>query len=343
MICKSVIYISVFFLVSVTNTLSWSINTRSNPVHVLRRKGSDFFRKIQLSAVIIEEETTTRNPKKIERIKKSNHDESSTSSWKWRRENIRIRTTQYEDLDQISNILTHNVNSYQNINNSDDDAISNNNKYDWNQMISNLRTKSNFKTQLSHRLHAVIQGKDAFDKINESNDECIIVNEYLSQVWHSHDKFRKSIELAAHTTSIEECYWDNHSNFAIPPEDDTYLHHTMISIEDNNNDNDIIGFCEIAILPIPSLQSTSIRHADYGPFIVNLVIKDSHRRRGIAKHIIHFIRKHVRLNYSPCFTTLGLYVHEHNLGAIRLYENEGFVLDDNSNKKGELCFMQREL
>jgi len=255
---------------------------------------------------------------------------------------IRIRTTDSNDLDQISNILTQNVNSFQNNNNNDD--TSNNNQYDFNQMISNLRIKSNFKTQLNHRLAAIHHGKDAFNKIKiDKNEECVLVNQYLAHIWHSNDKFRKSIELAAKSASIEECYWDNHSNFVIPPDDDTYLHHTMISIEDIGN-NDIIGFCEIAILPIPSSNyGDDDFEKEYGPFIVNLVIKDSHRRRGIAKHIIHFIRKHVRLNYSQCFSMLGLYVHEYNLAAIRLYENEGFILDDKYDKKDGLSFMQREL
>ena len=56
--------------------------------------------------------------------------------------------------------------------------ISNNNKHDYNQMVLNLRIKSNFKMRLNHRLQAIIQGKDAFHKINnEIDDDCALINQ----------------------------------------------------------------------------------------------------------------------------------------------------------------------
>jgi len=345
------------FSLFVTNVSSWSIvenkNSRANNIIPYNTKGSAKSwnkRSTRLSAVIVEEETETTGKTDILTNPNINdNDALLVPSWKWRRENIRIRTTKFDDLDEISNILTIAASS----------TANNNNKYDFNQMISKLRIKSSFKTQLNHRLHAITHGKDAFNKILDTKndiDQCdidtktMLINQYLAHVWHTNEKIRSSIELAVHSSSFEECYWkDDHPNFAVPPDDTAFLHHTMISIEDNNTD-DIIGFCEIAILPMPSstdndgYDNKSEGEKVYGPIITNLVIKDTYRRKGIAKHVMKFVRKHVRLNYSQCFTTLGLYVHEHNLAAIKLYENEGFIsCYDNNEKKNGLYFMQREL
>jgi len=328
------------------NVSSWSINSKPNFDTTIFNKGINNWKKVQLSAVVVREETsstssgttTTTRP-----VKKPTSRPGKTSAVDWRRNNIRIRTTRKEDLDQISNILTQNANSVKNENINDSSNYLNG-KYDFNQMISNLRMKASFKEQLNHRLNAISHGKDAL-KIMNDIEECVLLDQYLAHIWYTNEKLRTSIELAVHS-SAEECAWDNHSNFAVPPDDSSFLHHTMISIEDSKI-NDIIGFCEIAILPIPSASSNNnndeCTKKSYAPFIVNLVIGSSHRRRGIAKHVLNLVKRHVRLNYSPCFPNLGLYVHEDNLGAIKLYENSGFSNGYNYDEKSCLCFMYTEL
>jgi len=328
----------------VLNVSSWSIS-KTNTDTIIFNKGINKWKNFALSAVIVGEETsgisksTTATAVPVE---KPLTRPEKPSTWKWRRNNIRIRTTCKGDLDQISNILTNNSNSFNN-GNINDASKSLSLKYDFNQVIANLRMKANFKEQLTHRLNAISQGKEALKMLNDIED-CLLLDQHLAHIWHMNEKFRTSIELAAHS-SAEESAWDNHSNFAVPPDDSSLLHHTMISIEDSSS-NDVIGFCEIAILPIPL---SSINNDDefmeklYAPFIVNLVIDSSHRRRGIAKHVIDLVKRHVRLNYSPCFLNLGLYVHEHNAAAIKLYGNEGFSNGLNDDKKDGLRFMYTEL
>jgi len=68
------------------------------------------------------------------------------------------------------------------------------------------------------------------------------------------------------------------------------------------------------------------------PSIVNLVTSSLHRRKGIASRIISFAKKYTSTQWqsSTCNTnneiSLGLYVHQKNEAALRLYQKKGFIL-----------------
>jgi len=68
------------------------------------------------------------------------------------------------------------------------------------------------------------------------------------------------------------------------------------------------------------------------PAIVNLVTSSLHRRKGIASRIISFAKKYTSTQWqsSTCNTnneiSLGLYVHQKNEAALRLYQKKGFIL-----------------
>jgi len=83
------------------------------------------------------------------------------------------------------------------------------------------------------------------------------------------------------------------------------------------------------------------------PAIVNLVTSSLHRRKGIASRIISFAKKYTSTQWqsSTCNTnneiSLGLYVHQKNEAALRLYQKKGFILipTQSENEEGNLLYL----
>ena len=81
------------------------------------------------------------------------------------------------------------------------------------------------------------------------------------------------------------------------------------------------------------LQQSFTNH--HSPAIVNLVTSSTHRRMGIASHIISFAKRYTSTQWKSSYCSgntddncdsisLGLYVHPENESALRLYAKEGF-------------------
>lgn len=219
---------------------------------------------------------------------------------------------------------------------NEDGTISRN----WNDGVLRLRAKSVFAMQLQHRLRAGEEGRKIISNIynnmsiNESygEEECLLLSdaETCSILW-SNDNFRAKVKSAV-VNSQEVSVWHNH-NFNLTPSDPAFLNHAMMSVVDLCN-GDVVGFCEIAWLP--SLCNREHFDEDvsvprYAPTIVNLVTSPSHRRMGIATRVIKFASKFTSSS-KWCFDApLGLYVHNDNESAIRLYVSNGFEVVGNDD------------
>mmetsp|Transcript_7875 Transcript_7875/g.16739 ORF Transcript_7875/g.16739 Transcript_7875/m.16739 type:complete len:326 (-) Transcript_7875:60-1037(-) len=249
---------------------------------------------------------------------------------------FRIRRTQSKDLDAISSMLALESVSPQR---NEDRTISRN----WNVGVLRLRAKSIFEMQLQHRLRAVEEGRRIISNIynnmsiNESygEEECLLLSdeETCSILW-SDDNFRAKVKSAVFN-SQEVSVWHSH-NFDLTPNNPAFLNHAMMSVVDLCN-GDVVGFCEIAWLP----SLCNCEHGEhvgedisvprYAPAIANLVTSPSHRRMGIATRVIKFVSKFTSSSKWWFDAPLGLYVHNDNESAMRLYVRNGFEVVGNDD------------
>lgn len=242
---------------------------------------------------------------------------------------IRIRKACHDDLDSVSSLLAQ----------ASIKLVENQSSLNWNTAMERLKAKSSLYTQLNHRLNTIIEGNHAMVEVCDIVEEDgVIINSPTNcrMVW-SQEKFRSSLERAV-KAAIERNVWDTH-NFALVPDSLTMFQHTMITAEDTET-GDIVGFCEVAMLPRPTKTSSYPNVSEemrdekdvHAPSIVNLVISPNHRRRGIGSSLIRTLNRYVRSQWEPqsrskptSLHTLGLYVESDNGAAIALYTKEGFM------------------
>lgn len=299
----------------------------------------------------------------------SNARKSSTIS-------LRIRSSQEAELDEISTLLATATMKGKTDTSKNTKSTKSNNVFNWNSAaLQMLMAKSKFRTQLLHRLRAIKEGKKTFHRI-ESDLQQQQQQDSSSSLLHKddcegtatnksmwlHDTFRSHLERAVKTSVERPTLWDDH-NFALCPEEPSYLKHAMITVEDVTTQT-VVGFCEVAMLPVPDLMdhhhhhhattttttaSSSLcrkdKHHTATPMIVNLVISPSHRRQGIASQLLRCIKTYVRRTWNQTrdkdVTELGLYVDMSNTVALSLYSKEGFEV--HGSCEGQRWYLSQQL
>jgi len=123
---------------------------------------------------------------------------------------------------------------------------------------------------------------------------------------------------------------------------------------ENSNCRDacIVGFCEVAMLPIPQRR--------YAPRIINLVVSPHHRRRGITSRMVQNVARFAKIHWSKknypscidngmedgtliCNELLVLYVNESNKKAISLYLKEDFKISGCDEENPHILFLEKEI
>eukprot|EP00565_Helicotheca_tamesis_P001425 CAMPEP_0185731826 /NCGR_PEP_ID=MMETSP1171-20130828/14025_1 /TAXON_ID=374046 /ORGANISM="Helicotheca tamensis, Strain CCMP826" /LENGTH=335 /DNA_ID=CAMNT_0028401169 /DNA_START=107 /DNA_END=1111 /DNA_ORIENTATION=- len=227
--------------------------------------------------------------------------------------------------------------------------------------IQQLRTKAALETQLQHRFKAMEAGRNAASAVratlveegmlhpsqkhDTSYDHVIFDNDMARRLLWSNDSFRSKLQRAV-CTCVEKHGWGADYNFHVMPNDSKLLQHAMITAEDASTGS-VIGFCEVAMLPVLTTSSFPTSSFDNNgmdesgngeeeekeheelskscvPMIANLVTCPNHRRRGIATNLIRAVDRYVRMRWVSG-GELGLYVDASNEGALDLYVKEGFI------------------
>ena len=232
-----------------------------------------------------------------------------------------VRKTTKEDIQQISSLLAAASVC------DDADALN------WNTKMQILRDESTYKKQLSQRMDVLEAGRKAAQRarpalveaglIDENEEECSIDDDHSDHrvrvIW-SDDAFRQKLERATNAIDTERHAWQGF-NFAVAP-NPSLLQHVMLSAVDAST-NQIAGFCEVAMLPMPDETDGC---STCSPMITNLVTNPNYRRRGIATNLLKSARRYVRCCWGSCVDmTLGLYVERDNDAAKKLYSRQGFV------------------
>ena len=249
-----------------------------------------------------------------------------------------VRKTTKEDIQQISSLLaTASVGDGA-------DALN------WNTKMQLLRDESTYKKQLSQRLDVLEAVRKAAQRarpalveaglMDENEEECSIDDDHSDHrvrlIW-SDDVFRQKLERAANAIDTERHAWQGF-NFAVAP-NPSLLQHVMLSAVDAST-NQIAGFCEVAMLPMP-IDTEGL--STCSPMITNLVTSADYRRRGIATNLLKSARRYVRCCWGSCVDmTLGLYVERDNDAAKALYVRQGFVEGGNCSHKPTRLYMALE-
>ena len=192
--------------------------------------------------------------------------------------------------------------------------------------IQFLKAKSFVEDVMMARLNAIQVAERTMDAcaIQYENVE-LSEPDKLRYLWSS-ERFRRTMERAA-KLSNEPHIWTYH-NFACAPKTMECLQHKMLTAEDLQT-GELLGFCEIAMLLHPSSStnddntfSSHEHNIVLRPTIVNLVVSEKHRRRGIASRIIRSAKNYVGQVWDA--DELNLYVDQTNTAAISLYRRLGF-------------------
>jgi ribosomal protein S18 acetylase RimI-like enzyme len=93
----------------------------------------------------------------------------------------------------------------------------------------------------------------------------------------------------------------------------------------NDDTGEVVGFVEIAMLPVPpSIESSNDSTIiPYAPTIANLVTCPEYRRRGIASTLLESAKRYVKQQWDRA-PHIGLKVDDDNAPAINLYRKHGF-------------------
>ena len=249
-----------------------------------------------------------------------------------------VRKTTKDDIQQISSLLAAASVG------DDADALN------WNTKMQMLRDVTTYKKQLSQRLDVLEAGRKAAKRtrqslvkaglVDENEEECSIDDDHSDHrvrlIW-SDDAFRQKLERAANEIDTERHAWQGF-NFAVAP-NPSLLQHVMLSAVDAST-NQIAGFCEVAMLPMPD-DTDGL--STYSPMITNLVTNPDYRRRGIATNLLNSARRYVTCCWGSCDDmTLGLYVERDNDAAKALYARQGFVEGGNCSHKPTRLYMALE-
>lgn len=307
------------------------------------------------SEVFVKSYAVTKSPIYSPSILDTDRDQSSTLRERGRDHSIVVRKTGVHDLSEIADLLAH-------------ESVSGTDTKNWVANIKKLKARSSFQTQILHRLQAA----EAAATVLSYPEHCEFLDtaderDTCRLLW-SKDTFRNKLEKAAKTASSFEgadTLWDNH-NFAIQPSDPMMMNHIMMTAvdidfyggEQNCHDGCIVGFCEVAMLPIPSADG---KERGYAPCIANLVVSPNHRRRGIASRMIQNAERFVRLHWAKTLSDcsgydadldednsrsegiLGLYVDEVNKAATSLYLRENFRITGHPMKDNGRLFLEKEI
>jgi len=123
----------------------------------------------------------------------------------------------------------------------------------WGDRMARLRAQSEYRNQLAHRLAVVDAGRATVRRsrrgddlrapsadLGDDDDACRLL-------WSNHDfrtKLRRAVGSAQETSA-----WRSR-DLDVPPAPDL-LHHAMMSVEAPDS-GEVVGFCEIAMLPSPA-------------------------------------------------------------------------------------------
>ena len=180
-----------------------------------------------------------------------------------------------------------------------------------------LRTKHGVESMLLSRVDAIEMGS----RISEECPAGLLESDKLRFLW-SNDSFRNKIEKAALTSTEPHAWKGKNYNFACAPESHCWLQHKMMTAE-NPETGEILGFCELAMLSLPSedgrIDDCSL---DVAPTVVNLAISPKYRRQGIASRLMKTAGRFVRDQWAS--KELNLYVNKENDAAVTMYKNLGF-------------------
>lgn len=139
------------------------------------------------------------------------------------------------------------------------------------------------------------------------------------------------------------------SNF---PSGDEHYYLVILYSDENNKKEIIVGFCDLDFRPPPandadlfSLFASSDNIIRKRPYLSDLVIHPSHRRKGLASALMAEVEL---LTRRRGLNELFLGVAESNIGALKMYEGMGYkVLDYYSGKyygvDGSVCLLRLEL
>lgn len=272
------------------------------------------------------------------------HSNATTSSNT--REWIRLRTAKLQDIDSISNMLA--AASLQT------NGCGPSKTHWWHQNLQFLQAKSSHHRQLSKRFHAIEEARNHLKSFPSSNTPHN-KNCKPRYLWVSNN-FRDHLKQAVNTyceyiCDKEECYWYSHNYVILSPEEESLLQHVLIVAEESKSEN-VIGFMEVAMfVPKPFLEPE--QEQNYQPTVMNLVVSASHRRRGIASRLLSSSIRYIRQNWilpdtrkddgvtSSSSQHIGLFVDKTNMGAIELYQNNGFVKERKNQE--ERLYLQRPI
>ena len=209
-------------------------------------------------------------------------------------------------------------------------------------MIQKLKLKSAFEQQLQSRHKCIVIAerhimKNEVDTLRSSHSLRV------DRLWKD-DTFRYRMNEAISHASEKIHGWGQH-NFALTPSVEK-LQHSMFVVLCRDT-NDVVGFCEISMLSSPSQGELNRLR----PTIMNLVVSKSHRRRGLGQKLVESSRRYTRRYfYQPNDSvgmnamSMGLYVHDKNEAAKRLYNKLGFdsiyIHQTEENIEDDLCYME---
>lgn len=234
---------------------------------------------------------------------------------------LRIRLTREDDLPEISSLLASAC------------IAEEESQWNWKTSMEVLRNKVDMQNLLASRYGAIKEGKRAATRV--PLDDSITDSDKMRLLW-SHDAFRRKLKKAA-TLAKEPHLWKQ-CDFSVAPQDPNTLRHAMITAEDVITGS-IVGFCEIAMLALPSSSQDELTSVAVAPTIANLASSSKHRRRGIASSLLKSAKEYVQRQWSS--DEIALYVDSANEGAISLYSKHGFIPKSLSERDGGELYMSK--
>jgi ribosomal protein S18 acetylase RimI-like enzyme len=238
---------------------------------------------------------TQKNGKRIT----SNNDKSDNNKPKRR---IRIRQTIESDLGAIASFLaTSSIPSFENVNDSIPKNVNKNNPFwnNWKQKIDTMWAKNDIEELLRHRNRILHYGKKSYESIqkrlisdinrsnkdnnNISNDPTARRNnnmkipgytnqEVLQYFWYYSDSLRSMIDTAAKMTG-EDNIWLHHGDMILTPTSWKWFHHLQVTAyicdETTNHQEVIVGFCEVAMLVNPAVNTMDNPNSVDGSMIID--------------------------------------------------------------------------
>jgi len=277
-------------------------------------------------------------------------------STKRAKNSIIIRKSIETDLAQISDMLA-------------DECIGGAGDNNWFGNIKKLKARSSFQTQILHRLQATEAAIAVRSNLEYCNLASTANDRDICRLLWTEESFRSKLEKATESALKYEgtdTLWEKH-NFNLQPSDPMMINHIMMTAVDINcsqemkncNDGRVAGFCEIAMLPIPSTEN----ERRYSPCVANLVVSQNYRRKGIATRLLRNAERFVKLYWSETILcnllydededededdlrikgVLGLYVDEGNEMATTLYLKEKFKISKHSSSLVGKHFLEKDI